>query len=197
MEAEQVITKILADAKAEADKITRQANENEAAEKARLDKDLGEYRSQTEALAKKAAKDEESHILAAARMRIAKELLAEKRRILDEVFEQALKRIHESSDPDYKSLMTKLMLQAVETGDEEVVIDRNETRIDMELIKEANRKLGPGFKGNLRLARDRDDLSAGFLLRRGKIKTNVSLPVLIQQARKDLEIELAQTLFAG
>jgi vacuolar-type H+-ATPase subunit E/Vma4 len=91
--------------------------------------------------------------------------------------------------------MTKLMLDAVETGDEEVIVDKNEKRIDQEFIKHINRELGSGFKGNLRLANEKQNLGAGFILRRGKIKTNVSLDVLLERARKELEIELAKELF--
>ena len=87
------------------------------------------------------------------------------------------------------------MLEVVETGDEEIIIDKNEKRIDHKFIKQINHKLGPGYKGNLRLSDEKQDLGGGFILRRGKIKTNVSIKVLLDQARKDLEIELAKQLF--
>ena len=44
------------------------------------------------------------------------------------------------------------MKQAVETGDEEVIVGKNEKRIDQDFIKKVNRELGAGFKGNLRLS---------------------------------------------
>jgi vacuolar-type H+-ATPase subunit E/Vma4 len=47
----------------------------------------------------------------------------------------------------------------------------------------------------LSLSDQRDNLGGGFVLKRGKIKTNVSFEVLLAQARKDLEIELAKELF--
>ena len=99
-------------------------------------------------------------------------------------------------DKEYRALCTKLMLDAIETGDEEVVIDKNENRVDQDLIKQVNRELGPGYKGNIRLSDERKDLGAGFILKRGKIKTNVSIDVLLNQARKELEIDLAKELFS-
>ena len=197
MEAEQVVEKILADAKAEAEKIKKEAQGKEAAEQAKLSEQLDKYRKQTELLAKKAGEDEKSHILAAARMDIAKEYLAEKRKILDEVFEQARRQLQNLPDEGYRALIKKLILDASETGDEEVVVDTNENRINQEFIKQINRELGPGCKGNLRLSDQRQDLGAGFILKRGKIKTNVSLEVLLDRARKELEIDLAKELFAG
>ena len=197
MEAEQVVEKILADAKAEADKIKKEAEAKEAAEQAKLTEQLDEYKKQTEILAKKAGEDEKSHILAAARMDIAKEYLAEKRKLLDEVFEQARRQLQDLPDDEYRALIKKLLLDAVETGDEEVVVDTNEGRIDHEFIKKINRELGTGKKSDLKLSDQKQDIGAGFILKRGKIKTNVSMAVLLGQARKELEIELAKELFAG
>ncbi len=195
MEAEQVVEKILADAKAEAEKIKKQADDKEAAEKAKLNEQLSDYKKQTDIIAQKAGEDKKAHLLAAARMDIAKDYLAEKRKILDEVFDQARQKLQNLPDGEYCKLMTKLMLKAVETGDEEVIVDNNEKRIDQKFIKHINRELEPGYKGNLRLAGVRQNLGGGFILKRGKIKNNVSIEVLLAQARKELEIELAKKLF--
>jgi V/A-type H+-transporting ATPase subunit E len=196
MEGQQVVEKILDDAKAEAQIIIKEAEEKESAEQAKLSKQLQEYKKQTEILAQKAAKDEESHILAAARMEIAKEFLAEKRKILDEVFTQARKQLQNLPDDQYRNLITKLLLETVETGDEEVIVDKNEYRIDQQFIDQINQKLSSSEKANLRLSQDRADIEGGFILRRGKIKTNVSFDVLLAHARKELEIELAKDLFS-
>jgi V/A-type H+-transporting ATPase subunit E len=195
MEANQVTEKILTDANAEAEKIKEEAAEKQAAEQAKFDEQVDDYKKQTEALAQKAAMDKKLHLLASARMDIAKELLAEKRKMLDEVFEQTRQQLQKLPDDDYRRLCGKLMHAAVETGDEEVIVDKNEKRIDHEFIKQINRELGPGFKGNLKLSDERHDLGGGFILKRGKIKNNVSLEVLLAQARKELEIELAKELF--
>ncbi len=195
MEAEQVIEKILSDARAEAEKITKDAEQKQADEQAKLSQQLKEYSRQTEQLAGKAAENKRRRMLAAARMQIAKDRLAEKARILDEVFEQAQKQLKELPDEEFFELMTQLMLAAVETGDEEVIVDKNETRLDHRFVKQVNHRLAPGYKGNLRLAEQRQDIVGGFVLRRGKIKNNVSFDVLLAQARNDLDIELAKQLF--
>jgi len=196
MDAEQVVEKILADAKVEAGKIKQQAKEKEAAEQDKLNEQLAEYKKQTEILAQKAGEDKKAHLLAAARMDIAKQFLAEKRKILDEVFDQARRKLQNLPDDDYRKLMSRLMLNAVETGDEEVIVDKNEKRIDQKFIKQINHELGPGYKGNLRLSNEKQNLGGGFILRRGRIKNNVSFEVLLAQARKELEIELAKQLFS-
>jgi V/A-type H+-transporting ATPase subunit E len=196
-DAEQVVKKILADAKAEAEKIKEKAQEKETAEQAKLDEQLNAYKKQTDNIAQKAADDKKAHLLAAARMDIAKQLLAEKRKILDEVFEQARQQIGNLPDEQYRKLMTKLMLEAVETGDEEIIVDKNERRIDHKFIQSINQQLASPHKGNLKLSEDKANIGGGFILKRGKIKNNVSVEVVLTQARKELEIELAKELFGN
>jgi V/A-type H+-transporting ATPase subunit E len=195
MDAENVVAKILADASAEGEKIKRQAQEKQSAEQAALDEQLGQHQKQTAALAQKAGEAESSHLLAAARMQIAKELLTEKRKILDEVFEQARRQLLNLPDRQYRQVIAGLMVRAVETGNEEIVVDKNENRIDQELVNQVNQRLAGQNKGNLRLSDQRQELGGGFILKRGKIRTNVSFEVLLNQARKGLEIELAKELF--
>ncbi len=196
MEAQQVVEKILADAGAEAKKTKKQADENEAPEQAKLTEQLQEYGSQTKALADRLGNEKKLHLLAVARMDIAKQFLAEKSRTLDEVFAQAQTKLQNLPDEQYRELIRNLMLEAVETGDEEVILDKDETRIDEKFIRQINQKLGRGRKGNLKLSKERQQLGGCFILRRGKIKNNVSLDVLLARARKELEIKLAKQLFS-
>jgi V/A-type H+-transporting ATPase subunit E len=195
MEGKQVIEKILSDARAEAEKVRKTAEAKRAQEQAQLDKQLLEYRKQTDMLAQKTGEEKKAHILAAARMDIAKQLLTEKRKILDEVFVQARRQLENLPDEEYCKLMTKLMLETVETGDEEVIIDNREKRIDGKFIEKVNQQLGHDRKGNLKLSESKANLGCGFILKRGKIKNDVSVEILLARAREQLEIELAEELF--
>ncbi len=195
MEAEQVTEKILTEANAEAEKIKSEAKQKQTEEQAKLDEQLAEYNKRTKDLVEKAAEDEKSHILAATKMALAKQFLAEKRKILDEVFTAALKQMQNLPDDQYRNLMTKLMLESIESGEEEVIIDKNEKRIDRQLIDKVNEQLSPDKKGNLKLSEEREEIGGGFILRRDKIKTNVTFDVLLSKAGNDLEIELAKKLF--
>jgi V/A-type H+-transporting ATPase subunit E len=196
MEADQVIQKILSDAKAEAEKIAAAAAEKTSAEQKKLDEQLSQYRAQTQQLAQKAAQEERLHVLAGARMANAKDYLAQKAALLDEVFTRAKQRVQQLPDHEYRELMIRLMTEAVETGDEEVIVGTNEGRIDHNLVNEVNARLSGQGKGRLRLADERQNLPGGFILRRGKIKTNVSIDVLLDRAKTDLVMELANQLFS-
>ena len=194
MNASKVIEKILSDAQADAEKIKKEADEKETSEQAELAEQLEEYEKQTEILAQKSGEERKMRLLAAARMEIAKDFLGEKRKILDEVFEQARIQFTNLPDKEYRNVMAQLMKKAVQRGDEEVIIDKKEKRINDELINQVNQQLGN--KSNLKLSKEKGNLGAGFILKRGKIKNNVSLQVLLDEARKELEIELAKELFS-
>jgi len=195
MNAEQVVKKILADAQADADRIKADADQRCALIEAQLQTDKAAFRAETRKLAAEAAQDKLSRMLAGARMEVRRDYLAAKRALLEGVTQKAAKHLAALPENEYQKLMTDLMIKAVETGDEEVVIGANESRINEKLIKDVNRQLGPGYRGNLHLARDRAGISGGFILRRGKVQVNVSIEVLIQRAREELEMTLTNELF--
>jgi V/A-type H+/Na+-transporting ATPase subunit E len=195
MSTQKVVDTILSQAKAEADRIRAEAQARIDADQAAHEAEMNRYREQTQQLAQAAAEDRKSRTLAAARMSIRKETLAAKVQWLDEVFALAKRRILSLPDEQYQELMTTLMVRAIRTGDERVRVGRAETRIHEKLIKQVNRQLGPGFKGTVQLDSQRADIEGGFLLLRGKIQVNAGIDVLIEQARRQLELELSRELF--
>jgi V/A-type H+-transporting ATPase subunit E len=196
MEAEQVVGKILSEARAEAEKIISEAKSRAAAEQAKLESELAKYNKETEVLAAEAAEDKKERMLAMARMDVRKELGSAKVALVDEVFARAKERIQNLGDDEYRKLISDLILKAVETGDEEVIIGKDEKRIDDKFIKQINRQLGSGFRGNLRLSGEKADISGGFILRRNNIQTNVSIEVMVDSMREELESEVVKDLFS-
>ncbi|HEV57267.1 MAG TPA: hypothetical protein ENN87_07185 [Phycisphaerales bacterium] len=197
MDAEQVVDKILSEARAEAEAIRSEAQGQADEDRSRLQEELDAFEAETKRLADQAAEDRRARMLAAARMENRKAELTAKVELLNEVFEKAAERLAALEDDEYRDFMADLMARAVETGDEKIIVGRDETRIDDRVIKAVNRQLGPGFKGNLQLASDRADIRGGFILRRGKIQTNVSIDVLVGQTREDMEPEVVAMLFGA
>ncbi|NLW82975.1 MAG: hypothetical protein GXY41_01010 [Phycisphaerae bacterium] len=195
MNAEQVVKKILSEAHEQAEAIAQDAQQKRQRQTQQLDEELSAYRAETERLANAAAEDRRSRMLAAARMENARAFLAAKADLLDEVFGKAQERVVKLPDEQYRNVMIRLMQKAVETGDEEVIVGKNERRIDDGFIKQVNRSLGAGFKGNLRLSDQRADIRGGFILARGKVRMNAGVEVLVERLREALETELAARLF--
>jgi V/A-type H+-transporting ATPase subunit E len=161
MEADQVITKILSDARTQAEAVKKQAEEREAAETAKLNEDLARFEQQTKVLVEKAAADERSQRLAVARMEAAKEYVTAKASLLNEVFVQARQKLEKLPDGDYRELMTRFMASAVETGDEKVIPGKNDARIDARLVADVNARLKD--KGKLSLADERHNLGGSMI----------------------------------
>lgn len=195
MNAEQVINKILTEARQQAEAIVQEATEKRDEKMRQLEDELSAYREETDRLAAEAAEDRRSRMLAAARMENARAMLKAKTELLDEVFARAEDRIAKMPDESYKALITKLMSQAVETGDEEVIVGKDEKRITGDFIKQVNRQLGTGFKGNLRLSDRRAEIKGGFILKRGRVQVNAAVEVLVERLREAMEMELASRLF--
>lgn len=195
MDTEQVVEKILSESQSEADKIKSESQEKAAGQESELASDLENFGKETDILAQKASDEKKRRMLASARMETRKELLSCKVGLLNEVFDKAREKIKGLPEEEYQDFVESLMHKAIESGDEEVVVGATEDRINNGLIKRVNRKLGPGFKGNLQLASDTANISGGFILRRGNIQVNVSIDVLLAEAREQMEIELATELF--
>jgi V/A-type H+-transporting ATPase subunit E len=195
MDAEQVINKIISEANQKADEIKQQANNEADQLEKNLQNELDDFEKQTEQMAKKAAQDKTDRMLAQSRMQNQKKLLAAKVEVLDDIFQSAAQQVAQMPDDKYKELMTNLMQKAVETGDEEVIVGKNESRINQDFIKQINRKLGSGYKGNLRLGNQNADIESGFILRRQKVQINASIDVLIGQVRDEIEPQIVQMLF--
>ncbi len=195
MEAQQVIDKILNEARSEADAIRSEAESKANSMRSSTESELSEYRQESERLAQESGADKIERMKAQGRMQARKEMLSQKAQLLNDVFTEVRNRIHSLDEHAYKELMSNLMVKAVETGDEEVLVGREETRIDQGLVKQVNRKLVNGFKGNLMLSEERADIEAGFLLRRGKVQVNVSTDVLVSMLRDAMESEIAGILF--
>jgi vacuolar-type H+-ATPase subunit E/Vma4 len=105
----------------------------------------------------------------------------------------AAEKIMNMDAADYQGLMEKLILSAVQSGDEELVVDKNEGRIDAGFVERLNSKLSD--KGHLKLSDSRADIGAGFILQKGRVRVNGSLKVLIDTARENLQTALAGELF--
>jgi V/A-type H+-transporting ATPase subunit E len=195
MNAEQVVQKILAEANEQAQKMLSEAKAKAARQKTQLDSELADFETKTKDLAKAAAEDKLQRMLAGARMDNAKQLLAAKVDILNDVFKQAKKAVNDLPDEAYLGWVTAMIKQAVESGDEQVIVGKDETRINSDFLKKVNAQLGAGFKGNLRLAAQRGSFSGGFVLARGKVQINASTDVLVENLRESMQIELSQILF--
>ena len=183
-DAEEAARKIVAEGQTAADAV---ASEGQAM----VDAQKKELRARAE----QRAQEDRNRITTLARLAARRELLDEKQALMDRVFDEAGRRIAEMEQGEYRELITGLLRNTVESGDEEVLIGKHERRLDQAFLNSVSKELGLG--GGLKLARERRQIMAGFILRSGRVETNCALSTILRDAREKLETEVAAILFGS
>ncbi len=199
MSAEKIVEKILSDARAEAQRVLETARRQAAQIREQAEREAQQQRESILAQAREEAHSRRRAQLAAATAEARNAVLAAKRALLERAFQQAAERIRALPVSEYKSWLVRLITQAAETGDEEVILSPADRQtLGEALIREANAQLvKQGKKGALRLSVETRDIGKGFVLKGVNSETNVTLATLMRRAQDDLEIQVAQMLFAG
>ncbi len=140
----------------------------------------------------------EKKIITEAVLQAKKSILSAKQQIINNVFSEALNRIMKFDEKEYLSLMEKLILNNVETGNEIVYLGTKERKsINQEFITQINKKLkSQGKKGELKISEDRLAIMGGVILGMGEIRKNASLEVILEKVKDEMETKLNQFLFS-
>jgi len=116
-----------------------------------------------------------------------KRLLASKRKILAEGL----------GKQEYMSLMKRLLVSSVDSGDEEIVVSRrDEAWMKGDFLKElreSSEKKGTWKK--IRVTAGLREGERGFILKKEGVHLNYTLSSLFLQLREELEMEVAKRLF--
>lgn len=191
---EKVIQKILDEAKEKVGGIEERAKEEADGILAEAKGKVSGIEGNAKKEAEERGRTEKERHLALARVEVRNSLLSVKRRLSEEVFEKALESL--THEKGYRGWMSSLLLQGVETGDEEVIVGNRETEMDQDFLLEVNEMIQKdGKKGNLRFSPERREIMGGFILRRERVETHASLEALFEGVRDELEVEVAKILF--
>jgi V/A-type H+-transporting ATPase subunit E len=136
-------------------------------------------------------------IVTLASLESRKRILAEKQRILGEVYQEVEKRLRNLNGRDYRELVKRIMLESCQTGEELVVVGKNDKkRIDQKLINSVNAELvKAGKKAKLKLSSEPASIAEGFILKSGKIEISNSWENILRSLREKTEDEVIKLLF--
>jgi V/A-type H+-transporting ATPase subunit E len=118
--------------------------------------------------------------------------LGVKQRLIGEAFEGALRKLTELPRDDYLSFVHTLMEKAVVTGEEVLLIGKDERHIDGVWLDGYN----ASHSTRLSFSGDRLPISGGFVLRNGKIDINCSWDMLVGDIRPEIESDVVKRLFS-
>jgi len=191
---QRIKERILEGARQEADKKIKDAEKKaqEILEKARKDAE-----NRKKKLLEKAARDAEdikAKMISMAELDMKKNLLATKQDMVDKAFQQALERLKNMDIEKYEEILTDMILKAVETGEEEIILSKRDLRrLPKDFITKLNnlreRKL------NLKLSRESRDIEGGFILKSRGVETNNSFETIMRMERDSIESRIAGILF--
>jgi V/A-type H+-transporting ATPase subunit E len=199
MSVEKIVEKILSDARAEAQRIVEGARAQAAQIREQAQLEAQRQRELILAQAHQEAQSRRRAQLALATAAARNALLAAKRAVLAKAFEQTAAKLLAMPASEYKSWLLRLIVHAVETGEEEVILSPADRQaLGEAFIREANAQLAQhGKKGALKLSTEARDIGRGFVLKGRNSETNVTLKTLLRRAQEELEIEVAQMLFGS
>ena len=189
MSEQAIVEKIIADAKTEAQAIIADAEKKAAATVAAANT-RAERRLQGE---KKASEKKAESILdgkaATARLDSAKILLGEKRAVIDEVYARALKNLQELGKAEALHLISKLLEEYAEEGDEVRFAENFKYAADaskLDIVKEKK----------LKVSAKRADIDGGLLLVGKNSDKNLSFGALLAADREENQAAIAAQIFS-
>lgn len=195
MAIENIIDQIGVDARTESNSLLSVARAEADAVRERAAKEAERLRSEALKKAKERAEEHARRIETLAGLELRKEVLQEKKNLIGEAFAKAEERITSLPTEEYLAFLRPIILGAVDSGNEEIILSkRHRSMFTADFLKALNDELGPQ-KGRLRLIDENGEFSGGFILRDGKMETNMTLRSLMDSRRDDLEPKVAGILF--
>jgi vacuolar-type H+-ATPase subunit E/Vma4 len=197
MSLEKILEKIIQDSDKEIKKIIDEAESRTSQiieeGKREAERVVGELTREGIENARKAGE----RIVTLASLESRKRILGEKQKILAEVYREVEKRIRNLNGRDYREFVKKIMLQSCQTGEELVVVGKNDRKkIDEKLINGINAELvKAGKKGKLKLSSEPASIPDGFILKSGKIEISNSWKNILRSLREKTEDEVIKLLF--
>lgn len=195
MNAEAITLKILEDARAQAAQVLRDAHQRADELQAQGDAQIEARRLESEAQAEKQADELRDRMLRMAELDQKKALLAAKREVIDQAFEDAGRRMEEMDGAAKKAFMGKLLLGSAEGGEEIIPDEKDRGLFDAAYMAHLNDALEKAGKQGVTLSPKSRDLGGGFVLKKGGLEINCAFDAVLRQMRPALEAEVAGVLF--
>lgn len=190
---EAIVARILSDAQTEADEIIKEA---EAKAKETVSRHQSQAREMIEAFSgdiEAKSKEIRERRISVGRLDMRKKMLAAKQDLIDDAFTEALSKVKEMPDQEYRELIDGLVIASAGGVDEEIIFSENDShKLGEAFVKELNGKLS---EGSLTLGAPGSDFEMGFILRRGGRETNCTMAAVLKSIREQIEPEVAARLF--
>ena len=189
---DKIIAHIQADAKAQADAILAQAEQQCAGIRESYEAKAKEAYAEKIRAGVKACEDLAESKSRIAQMESKKSLLALKQDLVSSAFDKAQKQLLSFPKEQYLEFLTGLVVKAAPDGQGELVLNAaDKAACGAELVKAANARLN----GQLKLSDETGDFAGGLIVKNGPVAVNNTLELLIDLCRSEMAADVAKVLF--
>lgn len=194
---EKLKDRIIGEAKEKAEKIKNEAEQNAYEIENEAKKSAVEIIDNAKEKALKEGNNQKDRIKADSELEARNREIAVKQKVIDMVFDRAVYKISSMGKYEYTNFVKNLLLNNVETGDEEIIIsEMDKSRLELDMIDEVNEYfLSINKKGNLTIKVDEDIISPGFILRGNGVEINCTIDSIVMSLRDRIDTEIANIIF--
>ena len=187
-----ITSKIIKDAEVERESILAKAAEEKAKVLAKKEDSANEISKELLEKAQNEAKSKKERVISSAKLKVRNDKLAAKQQIIDEVYENSIKKLTSLSKEEFLSFVRESILAMNLTGKQNLVL--NETGLSLiadNIISELNSKIN----AEITLSKTAGNFKGGFVLENNGIEINNTYEALVSSLRDELEFEVAKVLF--
>lgn len=190
--------KIIADAKQQAEDIINEARGQAAAIEGAAKAETEKKKQAMLEEARRKAEEEYNRIVASGKMELRKEVLADKRQMMNEPFKRAMEHITNLPGPEYTKLLSGLIVSLIKTGREEIILSKKDReRVGRDFAADINRQVSSRIAGsNVILSDEIREMTGGFILRSGNVEINYSFEDVLNAVKEDMELDIVKMLFS-
>lgn len=196
MKVDAITEKILEDARQSAAQTLREANERAQETQRRSEAEIVKKRDQAMDEARRECVGLRDRMLRMAELDERKNLLSMKRQVIDQAFEDALKRMRAMDEASARAYLKRLILESAQGG-EQIITDSADRKLYSEaFLAELNAELKKrGGSGALTLSDEKRPMAGGFVLKRQGVEINCTYEAVLRESRASLEAQVASMLF--
>lgn len=190
--------KILSDAKADAERMEKEA-EDEANNIIAAARDFLER--ERELLRKEAdriAGERYQNIVTLARIQAKNRILKTKQETINKVFHKAKEKLYKMNPEDFKTFGMKLLRKFAPPAQEETILVTgriHEKDIDSKFLEKLNKSLEGTASGKFVSGKVDKPPEDGFILITGDVRIDLSFDSILKAAREEIELEVIKILF--
>ncbi len=193
MSKENLLSKIILDAEAQAEEIKTTA---EQASAVALDNAITSFNAEFEKVISKAKTDGEEIITQAvlnAEIEARKILLKAKQEVLSATIERSLEKLMKLPDSEYIALITDMIARVADDGDTVIISRNDEKRLTAEVIAKISKVIGK----KLTLSNERGDFLGGVILSQNGLDKNMTLENELSEIKQERINKLSTKLFSN